>query len=53
MFVAVVELVAVDRQAVAPPRTEQPSASDLLSGELDAFGRDPIYEEACAAAARP
>src|SRR2546422_847019 len=48
----VVELVAVDGQAVTPPRIEQPSASDLLSAELDAFGRDPIYEEACAAAAR-
>ena len=47
-----VELVAVDGQAVTPPRIDQPSASDLLSAELDAFGRDPIYEEACAAAAR-
>jgi len=47
-----VELVAVDGQAVTPPRIDQPSASDLLSAELDAFGRDPIYEEACEAVAR-
>jgi hypothetical protein len=47
-----VELVAVDGEAVAPPRVPRPSASDLLSAELDEFGRDRIYEEASAAAAR-
>jgi hypothetical protein len=32
------------------PSTDGKSASDLLSEELDAFGRDPIYEEAVRAA---
>ena len=38
--------VAVDGIAVAPPRGGPPSASDLLSDELDQFGRDAIYEAA-------
>ena len=29
-----------------PAPHERPSASDLLSAELDEFGRDPVYEEA-------
>lgn len=32
------------------PSTDGKSASDLLSEELDAFGRDPIYEESVRAA---
>ncbi|HET8873609.1 MAG TPA: glucose-6-phosphate dehydrogenase assembly protein OpcA [Gaiellaceae bacterium] len=32
------------------PSTDGKSASDLLSEELDAFGRDPIYEDAVRAA---
>ena len=47
-----VELVAVDGQAAPAPRGDRPGASDLLSTELDQFGRDPIYEEACRAAIR-
>ena len=44
------ERVLVDGEPVEPPRGGPPSASDLLSGELDVFGRDPVYE---AAAAQP
>ena len=40
------ERVAVDGEPVPPPRGAAPSASDLLSAELDVFGRDPIYEAA-------
>jgi hypothetical protein len=43
-----VDLVAVDgREVVA--REERPSASDLLSHELDQFSRDPAYESAVTA----
>ena len=42
--------VAVDGEPVEPPRGGPPSPSDLLSAELDAFGRDPIYEAAVTAA---
>jgi glucose-6-phosphate dehydrogenase assembly protein OpcA len=42
--------VAVDGDAVGPPRTESPDPSQLLSLELDQFGRDPIYEAAARAA---
>ncbi len=45
-----IERVAVDGEPVAPPRSTAPSASDLLSAELDVFGRDPIYEAAVNAA---
>jgi glucose-6-phosphate dehydrogenase assembly protein OpcA len=38
--------VAVDGEAVAPPPGQAPSASDLLSAELDQFGRDRVYEAA-------
>ena len=44
------ERVAVDGEPVEPPRVAAPSASDLLSAELDLFGRDRIYEAAVAAA---
>jgi glucose-6-phosphate dehydrogenase assembly protein OpcA len=40
------ERVAVDGVAVEPPAAEDLSPSDLLSNELDRFGRDRIYEEA-------
>jgi glucose-6-phosphate dehydrogenase assembly protein OpcA len=43
--------VAVDGHVVGPPRTESPDPSQLLSAELDQFGRDPIYEAAVRAAA--
>ncbi len=45
------ERVAVDGEPVTPPRGGAPSPSELLSAELDAFGRDPIYEAAVLAAA--
>ncbi len=44
-----IEHVAVDREVCPVPR-EQPSGSDLLSSELDEFGRDPVYEAAALAA---
>jgi glucose-6-phosphate dehydrogenase assembly protein OpcA len=44
------EAVAADGDAVAPPRGERPSPSDLLSEELDVVARDPIFEEAARAA---
>ena len=47
---AELERVAVDGEPVAPPRGTRPSASDLLSAELDVFGRDPVYEAAVSAA---
>ena len=47
---AALERVLVDGVPVEPPRGGPPSASDLLSGELDVFVRDPIYEAAVTAA---
>jgi glucose-6-phosphate dehydrogenase assembly protein OpcA len=47
---AELERVAVDGAPVAPPRGATPSASDLLSAELDVFGRDRVYEQAVSAA---
>jgi glucose-6-phosphate dehydrogenase assembly protein OpcA len=47
---AELERIAVDGEPVAPPRGATPSASDLLSAELDVFGRDPVYERAVSAA---
>ena len=41
--------VAVDGEPCPAPRRQQ-SASDLLSAELDEFGRDPVYEAAAVAA---
>ena len=44
-----IELAVLDGEEIRA-REERPSASDLLSGELDRFSRDPIYESAVAAA---
>jgi glucose-6-phosphate dehydrogenase assembly protein OpcA len=46
---AELERVAVDGERAAPPRGGPLSSSDLLSAELDQFGRDPVYEAAVAA----
>ena len=46
-----VELVAVDGEPMPAPRGERLTASDLLSAELDRFGRDPVFEQAVRAAA--
>lgn len=43
-----VTLVSVDGTPVPAPLGARPSASDLLSEELDVFTRDPIYEAAVA-----
>ncbi len=50
---AAAEVVAVwvDGEPVEPPAAEGQSDSDLLSAELDVFGRDPVYEEAVRTAA--
>ena len=40
------EHVSVDGQRVVPTELEPLTPSDLLSNELDRFGRDPIYEQA-------
>ena len=47
---AELERVGVDGESVAAPRGASPSASDLLSAELDVFGRDRVYEQAVSAA---
>ena len=41
-----VELVAADGEEVTPVGAGPGSSSDLLSAELDVFGRDLVYEEA-------
>jgi glucose-6-phosphate dehydrogenase assembly protein OpcA len=41
-----VRRVALDGSRVDPPAGDAPSASDLLSHQLDVFGRDPVYEAA-------
>lgn len=41
-----VRAIHVDRDPVKPPLGKPPSGSDLLSAELDMFGRDPVYEAA-------
>jgi Glucose-6-phosphate dehydrogenase subunit len=38
--------VSVDGDALGAPRGDAPDPSQLLSAELDQFGRDPIYEAA-------
>jgi glucose-6-phosphate 1-dehydrogenase len=43
-----VESVAVDGVPVPPPAAGRLSASDELSRELDAHGRDAVYEQALA-----
>jgi Glucose-6-phosphate dehydrogenase subunit N-terminal domain/Glucose-6-phosphate dehydrogenase subunit C-terminal domain len=45
------EGVALDGEPVPLPPGDPPNPSDLLSDELDNYGRDRIYEEAVAAAA--
>jgi glucose-6-phosphate dehydrogenase assembly protein OpcA len=47
---AELERVAVDGEPVSPPPGAPPTASDLLSAELDVFSRDRIYEAAVSAA---
>jgi glucose-6-phosphate dehydrogenase assembly protein OpcA len=44
------ERVAIDGEEVTSPRGAPPTASDLLSAELDVFSRDPVYEAAVSAA---
>jgi glucose-6-phosphate dehydrogenase assembly protein OpcA len=44
------ERIAVDGHEVPRPAGEPLSGSDLLSEELDQFGRDPVYEDAARAA---
>jgi glucose-6-phosphate dehydrogenase assembly protein OpcA len=44
------ERVALDGEAVPPPRGLVRTASELLSAELDVFGRDCVYEAAVNAA---
>jgi hypothetical protein len=46
----VLERVAVDGEPVEPPASGPRDSSDLLSEELDRFGRDPVYEAAASAA---
>ena len=41
-----IELVEADGKGARPARFERRSASDLLSDQLEIFGRDRIYEEA-------
>jgi glucose-6-phosphate dehydrogenase assembly protein OpcA len=41
-----IELVEVDGSSARPSRFERRSASDLLSDQLEIFGRDRVYEEA-------
>jgi len=43
--------VRLGGEELRPPRGPTPGPSDLLSAELDRFARDPVYEEAVAAAA--
>ena len=45
------EGVEVDGEAAPFPPGDPPRSSDLLSGQLDQFGRDPVYEAAVRAAA--
>jgi hypothetical protein len=41
-----IELVEVDGRPAVPTRFERPTASDLLSNQLEIFDRDRVYEEA-------
>jgi glucose-6-phosphate dehydrogenase assembly protein OpcA len=41
-----IELVEVEGRAAVPAREEPKTSSDLLSDQLEEFGRDRIYEEA-------
>ncbi len=44
------ERLAADGEEVALPPGDPPTPSELLSAELDQFGRDPVYEDAARAA---
>ena len=46
---AAIEAVAVDGAPVAGPAGSARTQSDELSGELDVFARDPVYEQALGA----
>jgi hypothetical protein len=46
------EAIELDGRLLETPRGERPTPSDLLSDELEQFGRDRIYEEAVGAAIR-
>ena len=46
------EGIDLDGQAAPFPPGDPPAPSDVLSDELDRFGRDPVYEDAVRAAAR-
>jgi hypothetical protein len=45
------ERIEVDGEPVDRPRGDRPSGSDLLSEELEQYGRDRVYEEAVRSAA--
>jgi glucose-6-phosphate dehydrogenase assembly protein OpcA len=47
-----IQAVRVDGEDVEPPPSAPVSASDLLSAELDVYGRDAVYEAAVRAAAK-
>lgn len=49
---SVIEAVAVDDEPVQAPRWSRNSPADLLSDQLDLFGRDPVYEDAVVAVTR-
>ena len=40
------EAVSIDGDEVPPPQDPDPPSSELLSAELEVFGRDRVYEEA-------
>ena len=42
--------IRIDGVEVATPISQPGGAADLLSAELDVYGRDPIYEAATRAA---
>jgi len=46
------EAVEVDGEPVTPPRWSRNAPADLLSDQLDLYGRDPVYEQAVRAATR-